>query len=97
MQPEVINKYKESGGVYIGRGSYWGNPYPIDVSTGRTREVVIAMYKTHLRKLYSEDKQRFLCELNKLSGQKLSCFCKPRACHGDVIVEVWNILMGGEV
>lgn len=94
MKPEVINKYKEKGGVYIGRGSYWGNPYPIDVSIGYTREVVIAKYKLHLRKLYKEDKDKFMKELSKLSGNKLSCFCKPKPCHGDIIVEVWEILIG---
>jgi hypothetical protein len=52
------------------------------------------MYKTHLRKLYSDDKQLFMRELSKLSGNKLSCSCKPKACHGDVIVEVWDILIG---
>ncbi len=96
MKLEVINKYKEKGGVYIGRGSYWGNPYPINESTGDTREVVIAKYKHHLRKLYKEDKVIFIKELSKLSGNKLSCFCKPKPCHGDVIVEVWEILIGVE-
>ena len=94
MKPEVINKYKEKGGIYIGRGSYWGNPYPINNDIGDTRDVVIGRYKDHLRKLYSEDKELFMRELGKLSGSKLSCFCKPQPCHGDVIVEVWEILIG---
>ena len=96
MKPEVINKYKEKGGVYIGRGSYWGNPYPINESIGDTREVVIAKYKYYLRELYKEDKAKFIKELSLLSGEKLSCFCKPKPCHGDVIVEVWEILIGGQ-
>jgi hypothetical protein len=96
MKPVVINKYKESGGIYIGRGSYWGNPYPINNEIGDTREVVIARYKDHLRELYKQDKVRFMSELEKLSGNKLSCFCKPKACHGDIIVEVWEVLIGGK-
>ena len=73
--PKVVNKYKEPDfDVYIGRGSYWGNPFPINDSVGHTREVVINMYRDHLRNLYSEDKQKFMYELSKLDGKVLGCF-----------------------
>ena len=90
--PVVVNKYKEDYDVYIGRGSYWGNPFPINESIGDTREVVIQKYKEHIRGLYRQDSAMFLDELGKLTGKKLGCFCKPKPCHGDVIVEVWDIL-----
>lgn len=91
--PVVVNKYKESYDVYIGRGSYWGNPFPINADIGDTREVVIERYRTHLRQLYRKDSTLFMSELSKLSGCRLGCFCNPQACHGDVIAEVYNILV----
>ncbi|CAM0109666.1 unknown function [Vibrio phage 166E36-1] len=92
--PITVNKYKEPYDVYIGRGSYWGNPFPINEISGDTREVVIERYREHLRGLYSKDKGLFMSELNKLYGCRLGCFCKPKACHGDVIVEVYEKLIG---
>jgi len=29
-----------------------------------------------------------LKELEKLRGKILGCWCKPKACHGDVIIEL---------
>lgn len=28
----VVNKYKEDYDVYIGRGSKWGNPFPLKIN-----------------------------------------------------------------
>lgn len=93
ISPTVVNKYKEPFDVYIGRGSYWGNPFPIDESKGDTREVVIAKCYEHYRNLYRQDPQRFIIELKALSGKRLGCFCKPKACHGDIIVIIFNKLI----
>ncbi|WPH64848.1 hypothetical protein [Vibrio phage vB_VpaP_SJSY21] len=88
--PTVVNKYKEDYDIYIGRGSFWGNPFPIDEDS--PREDVIRRYRDHLRGLYRDDKSKFLNELMKLNGKKLGCFCKPQPCHGDVIVEIFSKL-----
>lgn len=95
--PTVVNKYKTPAfDAYIGRGSYWGNPFPINEETGDTREVVIEKYRAHLRALYSRDKQRFLKELSFLEGKTLGCFCKPLACHGDIIIEAFGKIFNKE-
>ena len=89
--PLVVNKYKTPEfDVYIRRGSYWGNPFPINKDIGHTREFVIEQYRIHLRNLYRKDKHRFMAELSLLEGKTLGCFCKPQACHGDVIVEAFD-------
>ncbi len=79
----VVNKYRSSYDVYIGRGSKWGNPFVI--GKHGNREQVIAQYK---RYLWSQIKsgQITLGDLIELDGKKLGCFCKPKSCHGDVIV-----------
>lgn len=91
----VVNKHHGATGVYIGRGSPLGNPYPIDNDTGMTRLVVINRYRVWLAdKIKAQDD--VVCDaLNDIAekalspdGVKLQCFCAPRACHGDVIKEV---------
>ena len=79
----VVNKYKEDYDVYIGRGSKWGNPFVI--GKDGTREEVIEKYRLWL---WQQIKDRYILkeDLLKLDNQRLGCFCKPQACHGDVIV-----------
>ncbi len=77
----VVNKYKSKYSVYIGRGSKWGNPFVI----GRdgTREEVIEKYEKYLR-----SNSDLMASLSELKGEVLGCFCKPQACHGDVLVKL---------
>jgi hypothetical protein len=67
--------------IYIGRGSKWGNPFKI----GRdgNREEVIQKYREYILK-----REDLLMQLDELKGHTLGCYCKPLACHGDVLVEL---------
>lgn len=78
---------------YIGRGSYWGNPYSMH-ENGDDRDEVIRKFKYDFDhdKLLNRDKN----EVFKLAGKRLGCFCKPEACHGDVIADFLNSLDDGE-
>lgn len=80
---KVVNKYKEPYDIYIGRGSIWGNPYVI--GQDGSRDEVIAKYKEHLKSQIRSG-QITVNQLKQLNGKVLGCFCKPKACHGDVIV-----------
>lgn len=80
----VVNKYKEDYDIYIGRGSTWGNPWPINEEIGDTREIVIEKYRHYLwNKIKSGEVT--IDQLLALDGKRLGCFCKPKACHGDTI------------
>lgn len=81
----VVNLTKEKHDIYIGRPSKWGNPFVI----GRdgTRKQVIQKYKNHLLK-----SPYLLVSLGELKNKKLGCYCKPAACHGDVLAELTNQL-----
>lgn len=72
---------------YIGRGSYWGNPYSM-FEEGDDREEVIRKYKYDFdyEKFPHIDKQ----EVYKLAGKRLGCFCRPAVCHGDVLADYLN-------
>ena len=80
---KVINIRDKKGApneVYIGRGSKWGNPYKIGVHG--TREDVVKKYDSYARlNFYPED-------LDELRGKILVCYCKPKSCHGDVLIEL---------
>ena len=67
--------------VYIGRPSDWGNPFKI--GHDGTRKECIDKYRQWIRG------QDLLMErLPELKGKALACWCKPYACHGDVLVEL---------
>lgn len=88
----VVNKYKEPYDVYIGRGSVWGNPYShLLVSKAEfhvpTREIAIAMYEQYIRQRLHQEPDLYL-QLLELKGKTLGCFCKPKACHGDILIKL---------
>jgi hypothetical protein len=78
---KVVNVNTDEYDVYIGRPSKWGNPFKI----GRdgTRQGVISKY---MKWLLMND--TLMCDIMTLEGKVLGCHCKPKPCHGDVIVDV---------
>ena len=84
---KVYNKYhipKDVDAVYIGRPSRWGNPFVVG-KHGQRGECV-ELYREWLYtqpELMEQMKQ-------ELRGKDLVCFCAPKSCHGDVILEVAN-------
>lgn len=82
----VVNKHhRVPSDVYIGRGSKWGNPFVIGKDGDRAQ--VIAKYEEHL--LASPE---LLAALPELKGKILMCYCKPAACHGDVLARYADAL-----
>lgn len=81
MQTTVVNSKLEKYDVYIGRGSKWGNPYPITRDLGR--DECIAKYERYIRK-----RPDLIADLGELVGKRLGCFCKPARCHGDILVKL---------
>jgi len=85
--PAVLNKHRDgvpTGSVYIGRPTKWGNPFV--VGKDGTREEVVEMYRAWLagQPGLVADARR------ELAGKNLVCFCAPKACHGDVLMEIAN-------
>jgi hypothetical protein len=50
-----------------------------------TREEVIEKFKVYFKERLEDPLYKVL--VLQLRGNKLGCFCKPKACHGDVIKE----------
>lgn len=80
-----VHKYQQQDLVYIGRPSVWGNPFSI--SPDCTRDEAVAKFRDLLNK--SPQLQSLL---PTLKGKVLVCWCKPQACHGDIIAECVNRL-----
>lgn len=85
--------------VYIGRGgvvfvdgkrfpprnSEWCNPFRLN---GSTREKVIRDYEEHLRARLAQEESLAERLVRELKGKRLGCWCKPEACHGDVLIKL---------
>lgn len=84
----VVHCKKEPYDVYIGRPSKWGNkfeigrPHPVH-GHGMTREEVIALYKHWIL-----GRPDLLRALPGLRDKVLGCWCAPKACHGDVLIDL---------
>lgn len=73
---------KDKGSVrFPSKSSIWANPYKVRGS--RTRDESIRMYEAYIRKKIKEDPDKY--DLKLLKGKCLGCWCKPEACHGDVL------------
>lgn len=77
----VVHCKREPYDVYIGRPSKWGNPW--QVGKDGTREQVVEKYRVML-----ETSPVLVEEARKeLKGKTLGCWCAPKPCHGDVLIE----------
>jgi hypothetical protein len=87
--PRVLNKRTAGvprGAVYVGRPAKWGNPFVI----GRdgTREEVIERYRRWIKE---GDGRRLLVHVGELRDRDLVCWCAPRRCHAEVLLELANV------
>lgn len=81
---EVVNKRDRLYDVYIGRGSIWGNPFTVEQFG---RDECIEKYEQYIRDKLQNNPELWQ-ELQKLEGKVLGCFCKPKRCHGDILVKI---------
>ena len=98
MTTSVIHiRDRQPGDVYIGRAGkgedgYFGNPVRIGERCFRCGDThhngheTLPCFRLYFNKRIETDPV-FRCAVLQLAGKRLVCFCKPRACHGDVIAE----------
>jgi hypothetical protein len=86
----VVHVRKEPFDIYIGRSfaefgeSIWHNPFHL--GKDGNRKEVLDKYRVYLF-----TRPDLLDELRELRGKTLGCWCKPQACHGDVLAELADI------
>jgi len=82
--PKVKNKRVDSAGVYIGRPSKWGNPFPMRHEG--ERDSVCEQYEQWLM----SQPALLAAAKTELKGKDLVCWCAPKRCHGDVLLRIAN-------
>ncbi len=83
----IVHCKREKYDVYIGRPSKWGNPFS-------HKEGTLAEFKVGSREEAVEKFEAYLIgnkdlmkDLPSLKGKVLGCWCKPKACHGDILIK----------
>ncbi len=75
-------------GIKPGEEGWMGNPHPIGLcercSEHHTRDECIVAFKKDFGSKIKSD-SLFQNQVIALRGKRLGCYCKPEACHGDVI------------
>jgi Domain of unknown function (DUF4326) len=99
MQTVVVNIYKEQFDAYIGRAGrgedgYFGNPFRMGNEI--SREDAVQKFQEYFTERIEKDSE-FRRRVLALKGRRLGCFCKPKACHGDVIADWLNKMEQNEV
>jgi len=82
--------------LYVGRAlhmggwhlaaSPWANPYKLalgEKDTPAARQALLDRYEVYVR-----GRPDLMTRLPELAGRTLGCFCKPKLCHGDVLVKL---------
>lgn len=94
-EPTVINRHHFRGQalpqpwIYIGRGTPLGNPY----TKAEHGDAALELYRQWLWGKIRAGDRSILAELDRITPQHhLVCSCKPRPCHGDVVVRAWSWL-----
>lgn len=90
MKTSVVNCHHHECDVYIGRPSKWGNPYTHLKDSKTLAKYVVGSRQEAIDK-YREwilTQPELLKDLQELKGKVLGCWCKPKECHGDVLIEL---------
>lgn len=78
--------------VYIGRRhidmhlapSDWANPFTINKDTVDDRAAAVANYRLYIKQRIAKGE----LNIEELRGKTLVCWCSPKLCHGNVLLEL---------
>ena len=88
--PLVVHCKRDPFDVYIGRPSKWGNPF---THLGKSAARFVVTSRQDAIDAYAEwllTQPELVAALPELRGKVLGCWCKPKACHGDILVQLAN-------
>ena len=57
------------------------------------RDCAVTRYEEYIRARLREEPE-LVVQLRALQGKRLGCWCKPKACHGDVLVKLLHEELG---
>lgn len=87
----VVHNQRDEFDVYIGRevadfglpASKWGNPFVMADESDAERDRALAEYRAWI-----VEQPELMAALDELRGKRLACWCAPKPCHGNVLVEL---------
>lgn len=86
MGTRVVNlKTGDHYDIYIGRPSVFGNPFLLGIDGNR--DAVLVKYERYATDRVLKD-AKFAQQVKSLHGKILGCYCKPLACHGDILIKI---------
>jgi len=91
-ETKVVHCKKDAFDIYIGRGSIYGNPFT-HIKDRETKAEFVVATRSEAIESYREwikSQPNILQKLETLRGKRLGCFCAPKTCHGDILVELLN-------
>jgi len=80
----VVHCKRSPYDVYIGRPGPFGNPF--EIGKDGTREEVVEKYAEWVL----TQPELLAIIKTELKGKVLACWCAPKLCHGDILVELAN-------
>jgi len=83
MTTQIVNIRSDQYDTLIDRTTKWGNPFLLQHDSPATRAACIRKYEEHIR-----NSPELLADLKELVGKRLGCWCKPKPCHGDVLLKL---------
>jgi hypothetical protein len=92
---------QDPNNVYIGRrgvvlinkrrfppqDSIFANPFKVEGDDDLSRYRCVMAYSEYITKRLNTE-PALVEELKKLRGKTLGCWCKPKMCHGDVLISL---------
>ena len=81
---KVVHCKRDKYDVYIGRPGPYGNPF--EIGRDGNREEVVEKYAEWVL----TQPELLAIIRTELSGKVLGCWCAPKLCHGDILVELIN-------
>ena len=89
----IVNiKHTADYDIFIGRPSQWGNPFSHLQRSSAAYKVATRAEAIERYRQWILNQPHLLQQLPSLKGKILGCYCKPKACHGDVLIELINNL-----
>ncbi len=88
---------KQDYDLYIGRSNKWlGLPEskwhnPFFMKNEGQRPTVLKLYEEHIR-----SRPDLIAALPELSNKTLGCYCAPKRCHGNVLIELYEEFVEGK-
>jgi len=79
-----LDSNKPADAIDISRRSKWGNPFRMESEADREKVV------DQFRKWVWTQPQLIAEARQELRGKDLACWCAPKACHGDIWIEIVN-------